>query len=276
MTGALGRRLDAAQHHDPRSLRYLVPATAVESKDWERRIPILDQGALGSCTGNAAVGALGTQPLYDALPEGTVLDEALAVRIYSEATKIDPYDGEYPPDDTGSDGLSVAKVCKRLGLISGYLHATSVDAMCRALQTGPVIVGVNWYEGFDQPDENGIAVVGGRLRGGHEFEVVGLDVKRRLFYAVNSWGRSWGQSGYFWFSFDDMARLLSEGGDCTQLLPATAPAPTPTPIPAADQAVLDAIEAWGKGIVSRFTKAGKLKAALSAWAKAHGYEVNGI
>ena len=44
------RRLGRNLRHDPRSLRYLVqPATVPQTKVWERRIPVLDQGDLGSC-----------------------------------------------------------------------------------------------------------------------------------------------------------------------------------------------------------------------------------
>jgi C1A family cysteine protease len=229
-----GRRLGRNVNHDVRSLRYLVssPARALQSTEHERVTPVLDQGSLGSCTGNASCGALGTKPIYDALPSGhPALDESLAVNIYSEATKIDPYDGTYPPTDTGSDGLSVAKVCTTMGFISGYLHATSLEAMQNALQDTPVIVGVNWYEGFDNPDSNGVVTVSGKVRGGHEFEVIGIDMEKSLFHAVNSWGTGWGVNGHFYFSFDSMTRLLSEDGDCTQLLPLTVPAPTPTPTP---------------------------------------------
>lgn len=229
-----GHRLGRNVNHDARSLRFLVssPARALQSVEHERVTPVLDQGDLGSCTGNASVGALGTKPLYDALPAGHAdLNEDLAVQVYSAATKLDPFPGDYPPDDTGSDGLSAAKACKNLGLISGYLHATSLDAMQNALQDTPVIVGVNWYEGFDEPDNDGVVSVSGRVRGGHEFEVVGLDVENKLFHAVNSWGTGWGKNGHFWFSFDSMTRLLSEDGDCTQLLPLTVPSPTPAPTP---------------------------------------------
>jgi len=229
-----GRRLGRHVNHDPRSLRYLVgaPARALQSVEHERVIPVLDQGDLGSCTGNAAVGALGTKPLYDGLPDDHPhLDEDFAVQVYSSATEIDPYDGQYPPDDTGSDGLSVSKVCKNLGLISGYLAATSVSAMQNALQSAPVIVGVKWYEGFDNPDDDGLVEISGVVRGGHEFEIVGLDLENELFHAVNSWGGGWGKDGSFWFSFDTMSQLLGEDGDCTQLLPLTVPSPTPTPVP---------------------------------------------
>lgn len=254
-----GKRLGRHVNHDPRSLRYTVgaPARTIVSVEHERVIPVLDQGDLGSCTGNASVGALGTKPLYDSLPsqDQPILDEDLAVLVYKKATQIDPYDGEYPPDDTGSDGLSVAKVCKAYGLTSGYTHATSLAAMQAALQDTPVIVGVNWYSGFDSPDSNGLVKLSGSVRGGHEFEVVGLDMDKQLFHAVNSWGTGWGKQGHFWFSFADMTRLLKEDGDCTQLLPLNVPAPTPTPGPGANFPV-------AADLVARIDKVAR-RAALS-------------
>ena len=228
-----GRRLGRNVNHDPRSLAFTVrqqPARALVSVLHDRRVPVFDQGDLGSCTGNAAVGAVGTAPLIEGLPSShPQLDEPLAVKVYEDATGLDSFPGVYPPTDTGSDGLSAAKACKNRGLISGYLHATNLATMQAALQDTPVIVGVNWYEGFDQPDQNGRVKIAGDVRGGHEFEVVGLDVDEKTFLAVNSWGDGFGVHGRFSFSFDTMAQLLSEDGDCTQLLPLTVPAPTPTP-----------------------------------------------
>lgn len=228
--GRLGRHVN----HDPRSLAFRVgqPARALVSVLHERVTPVLDQAALGSCVGNASVGALGTAPLLAALPTGhPTLDENFAVQVYEDATRLDPYPGAYPPDDTGSDGLSGAKALKARGLISGYLHATDLTTMQTALQDTPVIVGVNWYSGFDTPDMNGHVRISGSIRGGHEFEVIGVDVTAKTFTAVNSWGPSWGVNGRFTFSFADMTRLLSEDGDCTQLLPLTVPVPVPTPTP---------------------------------------------
>jgi hypothetical protein len=269
--GALGRR----PNFDPRSLRFRVgqPARAVMSVEHQRRSPILDQGALGSCTGNAAAGALGTDPLYNTLPAGhPPLDEDFAVRVYSAATKIDPWPGDYPPDDTGSDGLSAAKACKALGLIPGYLHATSLDGMQAALQDTPVIVGVSWYEAFDEPDGDGHVHVGGDVRGGHEFEVVGMDVDLRLFHAINSWGTGWGRGGHFWFGWDDMDRLLHEDGDCTQLLPLTAPTPTPTPPDAADRALDAALKPWAKTICHGTPDAGKAVTGFEQWRRMKGLD----
>ncbi|MFC4587824.1 hypothetical protein [Sphaerisporangium corydalis] len=40
-------------------------ARPLGDRRWERALPILDQGDLGSCTGNAAAGALGTAPYWE-------------------------------------------------------------------------------------------------------------------------------------------------------------------------------------------------------------------
>lgn len=253
------RRLGRHVFHDERSKAYQVKprAALAQSTSWARRTPILDQGDLGSCCGNAACGALGTDPLWGTLQAdlqvGLKLDEDEAVRLYSAATALDSYAGTYPPDDTGSDGLSAAKAAKNAGLISGYVHAMSLDAVVTALQTGPVITGVNWYDSFDSPDASGrVSITGGAtVRGGHEFELVGVDVDDKTFRAVNSWGDGWGDAGYFTFEYGDYERLLSEDGDATQFVPITSPAPTPTP---------------GSDVVKRFTTG--QAAALDDWAGA--------
>ena len=243
-----GKRLGRHINHDPRSRAYGVSAKAatISSVLHPRVVPIFDQGDVGSCTGNAAVGALGTAPLFATLPENhPVLDEAEAVAVYSAATKVDNFRGSYPPDDTGSDGLSVAKVLKSLGLISGYQHAFSLTDALTALQKYPGITGVNWYEGMDSPDSHGLVKVSGQVRGGHEFEVVGMDVDTRTVRCANSWGTGYGDNGFFTLTWSDFERLLGEQGDFTVLLPLATPAPTPVPVAdAKDAALAKALHQW--------------------------------
>ncbi|MCU1617349.1 MAG: hypothetical protein JWO98_4889, partial [Frankiales bacterium] len=209
---------------------------------WDRRTPVLDQGNLGSCTGNATVGVLGSEPFYDTLAPSVrdQLDEAKAVRVYSLATELDGFDGTYPPDDTGSSGLAAAKAAKQLGLISGYQHITSLAAAHAAIVAGPFITGVNWYEGFDNPDARGVVKISGSVRGGHEFEVIGYDAATGMWEAVNSWGPSYGVGGHFYFSDATFTRLLSEQGDATTFVPITQPAPQPTPTPTPGPVVIPA------------------------------------
>jgi hypothetical protein len=224
-----GKRLGRHVNHDPRSLSYLMPPGATPATAmWTRRVPVFDQGDLGSCTGNAAAGVLGTDPFYAKLPSGLVDDENEAVTLYGAATSLDSYPGSYPPDDTGSDGLSVAKACQKAGLISGYQHITSVAAAQTAIQSGPFIVGVNWYASMDTPDANGLVTVSGSIRGGHEFECHGYDAAADLWWFTNSWGPSWGKDGTFCMSSASFTRLLSEQGDATVFLPVT-PSPAPQP-----------------------------------------------
>jgi hypothetical protein len=193
--GRLGRHVE----HDPRSREFpfrLAAGTPTIRRVVHRHYGVLDQGGLGSCTGNAAAGALNTVPLHR--KGGRVWDEDEAVAVYERATVLDTFPGEYPPDDTGSSGLAAAKACAWLGLISGYRHAFGITDALAALMAGPVITGVNWYEAFDQPDTaDGEGTV----------------------LAVNSWGRGWGRNGRFTFSTAMWAQLLAEDGDATILLP---------------------------------------------------------
>ena len=229
-----GMRLGRNVNHDPRSLAYqVVPSGVAQTKMWDRKIPVLDQGSLGSCTGNATVGVLGSEPFYDTLPVGTqvTLDENEAVKVYGLATRLDGFDGTYPPDDSGSDGLSAAKAAKQLGLISGYLHITSIAAAQTAIQSGPFIVGTNWLSGMDDPDSSGLVHATGSVRGGHEYECYGYDAAADVWHFWNSWGTSWGNEGAFSYSTADFAKLLGQQGDATTFVPLTQPAPVPTPVP---------------------------------------------
>lgn len=232
----LGRNV----YHDSRNRSYAWQRTGekLNTQLWSRHIPILDQGNVGSCTGNEQVGALGTDPLYGVLPNPHPnLDETLAVKIYSAAETIDG-DGPYPPNDNGSSGPSVAQVAKNLGFISGYQHCFSLGDVLDALETGPVGIGSNWYDSMDSPNSQGLVSIspGAGIRGGHEYLCRGKDMASKTVYLDNSWGTGWGLNGSFMYSFDTLARLLSEQGDGTVSLPLSVPAPTPAPMPVKDPA----------------------------------------
>jgi len=233
-----GKRLGRHVNHDDRSLAYALPeADTVVSVQWSRVIPILDQGAVGACTGNACTGILGTVPDYRdlaaKLAAGLVLDEAEALTLYSAAETIDG-DGPYPPNDNGSSGLSVAQAAKNAGLCSGYVHALSVAGAHTAIQAGPFMVGSDWYTSFDTPDPNGLVAIapGATVRGGHEYECIGYDAASDLWHLVNSWGTTYGVEGHFYYSTATFADLLASDGDVTSLVPLSLPAPTPSPAPA--------------------------------------------
>lgn len=209
------RRLGRHVEHDERSLAFpAAQAPALVSALHKRLCPPFDQGNLGSCTGNAMAGLLMTEPYHQG---PWAFTEKEAISLYSEATKLDGVRGNYPPTDTGSSGLAVAKAAKNRRYIVAYAHAFGLDHALAALVLGPVIIGINWYSSFDAPDPHGLVSIahGAYVRGGHEVELVGLDTGTQQVLAVNSWGVDWGNQGTFSFSWTDFDRLLHEHGDVT-------------------------------------------------------------
>lgn len=210
----LGRHIE----HDAASRLYAVEDRlfgAVNTVYWSRFSDILDQGEVGSCTGEAMTGALACAPLCRSESDAAVFDQPFALALYEHATEIDNIPGAYPPDDTGSSGLAVAKAAKAGGYISRYHHAFTTLGMLRALQHGPVIVGINWYSGFDSPDADGVISISGYVRGGHEVLIRGYDHDESLLHGDNSWGSGWGANGSFSMHLDTWARLRREGADVT-------------------------------------------------------------
>ena len=232
-------RLGRHFRQDSRSLRYLapeLPRTALTSKKHYSYIPVLDQGDIGSCTGNAAVKAMSYGDLYSTVTKrvlsttDTNTNQTIAINVYSEATKLDPWPGAYPPEDTGSDGLSVAKVLFSRGWVSGYTHATTLDAVLTALQTRPVITGTAWYEGMYDVEADGRIRPTGEELGGHEYVLDEVDIENQRVWMQNSWGPHWGVNGRAYITFEDYTVLLKYYGDATVFVPLTEPTPTPTPV----------------------------------------------
>lgn len=246
----LGRHIN----HDPQSLAYKVtPRGTPESVFWQRVIPVQDQGNLGRCVPTSAIGCLGTEPFYSLLPSDIkvhIRDET-SYDLYREVTRSDPFPGVWEPDDTGSDGLSIAKVLHKRKWISGYQHITSLEAAWTAIKNGPFITGLVWMSGMDEPNSEGIVFANGYARGGHEFEVAEYDAARGLWGCWNSWGLGYGRNGKFYIPDADYQKLLGMQGDATSFVPITAPPPTPTPTPEPVDLLAtfpyDKVDAWAAG-----------------------------
>lgn len=216
--------------HDPASRAYGVAEEdqfAPGHIQHERYIPILDQGQLGSCVGNATTGMLGSGPFFHSPPvRGLMLDEAYAVGLYAEATHLDNVPGYYPPVDGGTSGLGAAKALRRRGLINRYEHAFSIRGMLTALRRAPVILGTVWLTGMSNPDSRGFVHLTGSAEGGHETLCREYEPASRLddgvFTIDNSWSAEWGDGGRFRITVRDLAYLLAQQGDVTAPVPLTA------------------------------------------------------
>jgi hypothetical protein len=276
--GPLGRHV----RHDSRSRGFAYQPrndrTSLKSATHVRRIPVLDQGDLGSCVGNASVGALGTDPHFAALSDlgQLTFDEPMAVDLYSACTAADDFAGTYPPEDTGTDGLTAAKVLVQRGLISAYTHTFSTNDALIALGDTPLITGINWYSSMDAPLSTGEVRITSQayVRGGHEIEGAEIDTVDSRVWFWQSWGESFGLKGRFWMSFSTWDRLLGEQGDVTVFTPRVL-APTPTPDDPghdADVAFATALRPWSNTSPWYDTLVGnrKVKAAARAWLKARG------
>lgn len=205
--------LGRERYHDPRSLSYPVLATdvVVRSKAWRRYGSVLDQGSLGSCTGNAAAHGLNSSPFH--VTATPCFKETDAIAFYSLATSLDAFPDTYPPVDSGSSGVGVSKAVQSLGHITAYRWSFGFDHFLQALMQGPVLCGTNWHQNMFYPDSDGLVHPVGDIAGGHEYLANGVNVTSKLIRFQNSWSSLWGVSGHFYMTFDDFTALLNEGGD---------------------------------------------------------------
>lgn len=223
--GLLGRHVE----FDKRSAKYRVTkvlpikpkqVASQATKVWTRPTGAFDQDGIGACTGDATEGVAATLPNRIARHR---YDQRQAFRVYARATAIDPFEGTwaYPPmsgEDTGSSVLSAIKAGVELGLFAPdveyrWVFNGSAELAATILTVGPAAVGVNWYEGFDRPNSQGIVQIAGGIRGGHAFEVLGYDPTKDEYLCINSWGLAWGVKGRFIVSGAVMDRLLHEDGE---------------------------------------------------------------
>lgn len=144
-----------------------------------------------------------------------------ADRIYSLATTLDPWEGSWPPTDTGSSGLAASKAAQQLGLGGEYRWALGggADAVVQAIMAGRTVgVGTWWLSGMfspkpmaDLPGQYLVEPTGSR-RGGHQYRVHGYHEPTDTMRARCWWG-SWARSGVFHMKREHLNDLLMDDGD---------------------------------------------------------------
>jgi hypothetical protein len=220
--------------HDSRSERYMfLPRDAKPKKlntTWDSGTGPLNQGEVGSCTGNATAQWLNTNyanPFRERdYKKGPYLGQPDALEIYGLATRLDRVKGVYPPNDTGSSGLCVAKAGIKLGYLGAYKHTMSFSSAQAAIEKTPAIQGTVWTNSMFKP-RNGLVKVGklvdSNIAGGHEYLFCGIDWDEEVHIYRNSWGDvdEWPgckPGGYFAIGFKDVQALLAMQGDVTVLI----------------------------------------------------------
>jgi hypothetical protein len=206
--------------HDPRSRAFAHSAKPpahlgdLAKRRWRHRLylpkPNPEQ-LIGCCTGVDQVvkaNAAGNRV------KGRVLGMDTAVQLYRRATQLDPWPGEYPPEDTGSSGLAACQAAKEAGLIERYEWVFGGhDELLAALWQRPVGLGTWWYAGMFYPDPKTLLIQPtGRKAGGHQYTLYGWDPELDAFDLWCMWGQ-WGAGGRARISRDAVQQLRADDGD---------------------------------------------------------------
>lgn len=183
-----------------------------------------DQGVEGQCVGFSASWMMSilNRKFYD------------ASWLYKEAQKVDGWEGEDYEGTSVRAGMDILRdvghrhVWRKVSRLPSLDHgisanrwATTVDEIRGCVAAGvPVVMGTNWYSGFDAPIKRGREFWApsnniGHIRGGHAWCIYGASDRRQAFKMVNSWGDEYPLT---WFSYDTIGRLLSEYGEATVVM----------------------------------------------------------
>ena len=143
--------------------------------------------------------------------KGQILGMDDAHKLYSLATKLDPWSGSWPPTDTGSSGLASSKAAQQLGYGGAYRHVfRGADEVVELIQRGEAVsVGTWWMAGMFTPNKDKIIEPTGSRVGGHQYLARGYEVKRDLI-KIRCW---WGSFRDVWIRREHLNDLLMDGGD---------------------------------------------------------------
>lgn len=212
-TPALGR----IAHFDDRSREYGIRPLLARRPVPRRRtvwaLPDnfpLNQGEEGACVGFGWSAELASEPIMYATTT------EYAFKYYRWAQAEDRRMGNHFSE--GASVLAGARVARGIGMVGTYRWAFGLDDVIDTLvQKGPVVLGVNWYEGMYSTDDDGGVEISGRLVGGHCITAIGYEPEHPKFGPcvrwVNSWGPDYGVNGIGFIRVEDLGRLLREDGE---------------------------------------------------------------
>lgn len=202
--------------------------------------PVVDQGDEGSCTANAAAGARGFLqgkaglcfvPLsrqfiywYERFLDGDVNQDAgsslrTAVKVLHKFGVCMEVDWPYVPKNFLRQPAKKQVLEAVSNRISEYRRVDhhSIGNIEAAIAEGfPILFGFTVFESFESnvvastglmpmPSKDDSAV------GGHAVLAVGYDRAKKILKVRNSWGKDWGDHGYFYMPYEYVeSRLTSD------------------------------------------------------------------
>ncbi len=217
--------------------------------------PVRNQWTCGSCVAFAAIGAFEAQlRISSGLPDYTIdlseqhlfscgggsctggwqIDAAFTrcqnVGVPDEACL--PY--RHVDDncaDACSNWQSRAWRIQDWESLGGWFWPPSVQEIKTALNQGPIACSMIVYSDFMDYTGGVYQHVSGGIEGGHAVLIVGYEDANGCWIVKNSWGKNWGEDGFFRIVYEDSdigqdsSRMI-----ITQIPPSPTPAPTSTPV----------------------------------------------
>ncbi len=208
---------------DRRDIAYAPAIMAIEElpRQYDLRKdmpPIVDQGQTGCCTGCAWAAAVSYKinklefsPMFiyynERVLEGTIRtdsgayirDGGKALVKYGASEEIFwPMRNKFRTKPSKNAYLDASN-----HRINKYMALSDMDTMIRAIaQNNTVVFGISVYESFESEE---VARTGNvpvpkdteSNLGGHAIIAVGYDLDKQVILCRNSWGKEWGDSGYF-------------------------------------------------------------------------------
>ena len=203
------------------------------------KVPVYDQGSLGSCTsfgsGNAfeirdqtVMGTSRTschlqiyqcELVHDGNPRNSDVGSSLSTAAWVlENMGVAP-ESEYPYN-TGNFGNAIPSNVLAAAKTDELLKATKLDGTTQQETINntkasiasdyPAMFGMNWYNSFFSPDGSGnLPQPSGGIAGGHALALFAFDDNHPnptgtvgAFRGRNSWAASWGLGGDFYIGYD--------------------------------------------------------------------------
>ena len=192
--------------------------------------PVYDQGKTGSCVGNGCVGIFQYNLIRQNFPvwtpsrlfaywnaralEGSTASDCGAQVRDGIKGLISPgvcSEEEWPFDP---DKVTVSPSPQNFAdaaanMVTSYQSLDQiVDLFCSTIAGGePFVFGFACYTAFESKEVESSGILGmpgstEKIIGGHCVVAVGYDDDKRMFKIRNSWGKAWGQGGYFWMPYD--------------------------------------------------------------------------
>lgn len=209
----LDKRLGRQKVHDPRSRRF-SRGTSIDRSTWRSRaIKIYDPPSNpsqchGECTGTTKCMQLNASGNRI---EGKILGMEDAHVLYTFASHNDPWDGGWPPSDTGSSGLASAMGAQVMGLGGSYTWIfNGADGVVQSIMDDETVsVGTWWTEDMMTPNSKNIIEPTGKRVGGHQYLARGYNAALDLVM-IRCW---WGAYRDVFIKRSHLNDLLLDDGD---------------------------------------------------------------